>query len=108
MTVTADLIAAAQVAVEENVELLRGLPGETITGPQGEPGPRGPQGPKGDPGDRGPQGPAGDTIRAIHSTVTRDDSGRIASIRQTFDDGSSAVAVVKRDGLGRIAEVIGQ
>jgi hypothetical protein len=105
MTVTADLIGAAQVVVEENVELLRGVPGETITGPEGPQGPRGPQGPKGEPGIPGPQGPPGEAIRAVRSIVTRDATGRIESIRQLFDDGSTAIQSVRRDALGRIAEI---
>jgi hypothetical protein len=108
MPITADLIAAAQVAVEENVQLLRGLPGETITGPQGEPGPRGPQGPPGDQGEPGAQGPKGEAVRAVSSTVTRDATGRISAIRQTYDDGTSAVQSVKRDAQGRVSEIVQQ
>lgn len=105
MGITAELIGAAQAVVEENVELLRGLPGETISGPQGEVGPRGPQGPQGEQGQPGPQGLPGEPVRAVRSVVMRDPIGRIEAIRQLYDDGSTTVQSVRRDDRGRIAEI---
>lgn len=47
--------------LEEKLEECLGrYEGDFIPGPQGEPGPQGPQGPQGEKGDTGPQGPQGE------------------------------------------------
>ena len=51
------MLAAALVAVEENLDILKGEEGPQ--GPQGIPGPEGPDGPEGPKGPRGDLGPAG-------------------------------------------------
>lgn len=60
-----DPLAAAFIAVEENIQALTGPQGPegkaglSITGPQGEQGPAGPQGEPGPEGPVGPEGPEG-------------------------------------------------
>lgn len=96
-----DPLAAAFVAVEENIELLRGKTGpigragrDGIDGVDGAPGPEGP------PGLKGPQGPPGFTpadidtltqrweelkavvLRPRKRSVVRDTQGRITGLTE--------------------------
>jgi hypothetical protein len=88
-------------AVEEHVELLRGIPGAV-----GEPGPVGPAGPRGPQGKPGEPGAAGEPAPIqLSATFVRDPNGYITSVRQVFSDGTSAVQSVERDQRGRVRKL---
>jgi hypothetical protein len=100
-------VTAALIAVEDNIERLRGPVGDRgADGEPGPPGPPGPRGPKGEPGLPGEPGVDGSFARPVRSVAIRDQFGRLDSLRQFFADGSTVVQSIRRDRNGRVSEVI--
>ena len=126
MTARSEILRAAFAAVPRAAEPVS--PSDVlaaIRGPQGEPGPQGPQGAPGlqgepgkdgEPGIRGPQGAAGTPGEqglpgepapiVLSATAKRDARGLISTIRQEFSDGTLVTQTVRRDGAGRVTQIV--
>lgn len=81
---------------------LRGEPG--LPGQRGEPGLRGPRGERGEQGPPGEPGASAAII--VKAEIKRDHRGRITSVTETLEDGSTRTRTVKFDGAGRASELV--
>jgi len=109
--------AGIAIPPEDILATIRGPKGDRgPEGPQGAPGLQGEPGKDGAPGIRGPQGAAGTPGEqglpgepapiVLSATVKRDARGLISTIRQEFSDGTLVTQTVRRDGAGRVTQIV--
>jgi hypothetical protein len=109
---------AAEIAALNAAQQTRALPSSAVViegppgppGPRGEQGPPGPTGPSGRDGTNGRDGKAGsagaDAPLKLRSEVRRDGKGRIAEIMDIYEDGSRRLHEVRRDKRGLVLDIV--